>query len=182
MATSQKPLPLQRDPGELTQSSMLGESAGGLTTTEAQQRLAQYGYNELPEKKVNPILKFLAYFWGPIAWMIEAAAMLSALSGTGKISDHHGAPVGNAVVGFWEEFQAGNAIAALKARLALRGTREARRRVDHRPRARTGPGGRDPAPPRGHHSGRCATSRWRSDRCRPVCLDGRIPSGDAQDR
>ena len=51
--------------------------ANGLTQSEATQRLCQYGYNELPEKKENPFLKFLGYFWGPIPWMIEAAVVLS---------------------------------------------------------------------------------------------------------
>jgi H+-transporting ATPase len=111
------------DLGKLTPSDLLirlGASAEGLSAAEAQRRLAQYGYNELPEKEVNPLLKFLSYFWGPIAWMIEAAAVLSGLI-------RHWADfaiimlllVGNAVVGFCEEHQAGNAIAALKARLAL---------------------------------------------------------------
>jgi H+-transporting ATPase len=57
----------------------LNASPNGLSQEEAQRRLAQYGYNELPEEKVNPLLKFLSYFWGPIPWMIEAAAILSAL-------------------------------------------------------------------------------------------------------
>ncbi len=97
----------------------LDASSGGLTQEEAGGRLERYGYNELAEKKVNPILKFLSYFWGPIPWMIEAAAVLSALV-------RHWEDFGiilallimNAGVGFWEEFQAGNAIAALKAKLA----------------------------------------------------------------
>jgi H+-transporting ATPase len=99
----------------------LGVSPDGLSQAEAQRRLAQFGYNELVEPKRRPMLAFLAYFWGPIPGMIEAAALLSALV-------RHWADfgiivvllVGNAVVGFWEEYQAGNAIAALKATLALR--------------------------------------------------------------
>ena len=98
----------------------LNASSDGLTQADAQSRLSRYGYNELPEEKVNPILKFLAYFWGPIAWMIEAAAILSLFV-------RHWADffiilvllIVNAIVGFWEEYQAGNTIAALKARLAL---------------------------------------------------------------
>ena len=52
--------------------------------------------------------------------MIEAAALLSAI--VRHWEDFAIIMVlllGNAVVGFWEEFQAGNAIAALKAQLAL---------------------------------------------------------------
>ncbi len=99
----------------------LNVSAAGLTTTEAQARLAQYGYNELPEEKTNAFLKFLSYFWGPIPWMIEIAAILS-----GVVRHWEDFAIilvlllMNAGVGFWEEFQAGNAIAALKAKLALR--------------------------------------------------------------
>ncbi len=98
----------------------LASSGNGLSSTEAQTRLQKYGPNEITEKKVNPLLKFLVYFWGPIPWMIEAAVILSALV-------RHWPDffiilvllVANAAVGFWEEYQAGNAIAALKAKLAL---------------------------------------------------------------
>ncbi len=99
----------------------LGSSPDGLTHAEAQKRLTQYGPNEIKEEKINPILKFLTYFWGPIPWMIEVAVILSAAVG-------HWEDFGiilfllvcNAVVGFWEEHQAGNAIAALKASLAIK--------------------------------------------------------------
>ena len=98
----------------------LGASPAGLTQVEAQRRLAQYGYNEISEKKINPLLKFLSYFWGPIPWMIEAAVILSAL--VRHWPDFFIILVlllANAIIGFWEEYQAGNAIDALKARLAI---------------------------------------------------------------
>jgi H+-transporting ATPase len=44
----------------------LESSVEGLTQAEAQKRLAQYGPNEIEEKKTNLFLKFLSYFWGPI--------------------------------------------------------------------------------------------------------------------
>jgi H+-transporting ATPase len=100
--------------------SHLGYSPDGLSDDEAQRRLQRYGYNELAEMKTNPILKFLSYFWGPIPWMIEAAAILSAV--VQHWPDFYIILVlllANAAVGFWEEYQAGNAIAALKAKLAL---------------------------------------------------------------
>ncbi len=92
----------------------------GLEAAAAQRRLAQFGYDELAEQKVNPLLKFLNYFWGPIPWMIEVAAILSAVvRHWADLAIILSLLVVNAGVGFWEEFQAGNAIAALKARLAL---------------------------------------------------------------
>jgi H+-transporting ATPase len=99
----------------------LGASSEGLSLAEAQHRLVQYGYNEIAEKKISPFLKFFTYFWGPIPWMIEAAVILSAL--VRHWPDFFIILVlllANAVVGFWEEYQAGNAIAALKAKLAIR--------------------------------------------------------------
>ena len=98
----------------------LESSPDGLSQAEAQKRLTQYGPNEIEERKTNPFLKFLTYFWGPIPWMIEAAVILSGIV-------RHWMDffiillllVSNAVVGFWEEHQAGNAIAALKAKLAI---------------------------------------------------------------
>jgi len=98
----------------------LGFSTDGLATNDAAGRLSEYGYNELPEKKVNPVLKFLSYFWGPIPWMIEVAAVLSAIVGHWEdFAIILSLLVVNSVIGFWEEFQAGNTIAALKAQLAV---------------------------------------------------------------
>ncbi len=93
----------------------------GLSTEEAQKRLEQYGLNALEEKKVSPILKFLGYFWGPIPWMIEIAALLSAL--VRHWVDFYiivALLLFNAVVGFWQEYTAGNAVEALKKQLALK--------------------------------------------------------------
>jgi len=85
----------------------LAASSKGLSAEEASKRLKDHGYNEITEKKTSPFLKFLTYFWGPIPWMIEIAAILSAVV-------HHWADFGivvvmlliNAVVGFWQEYKA----------------------------------------------------------------------------
>jgi len=81
----------------------LSSNEKGLSTSEAEKRLQQFGPNEIPEKKVNLIIKFLGYFWGPIPWMIEAAVAVSAII-------QHWIDFGiifvllmvNAVVGFWQ--------------------------------------------------------------------------------
>jgi magnesium-transporting ATPase (P-type) len=57
----------------------LSSSAEGLNSTEAKKRLEQYGPNALEVKTESALLKFLGYFWGPIPWMIEAAAILSGI-------------------------------------------------------------------------------------------------------
>jgi H+-transporting ATPase len=98
----------------------LQSSPSGISQAEAQHRLGRYGYNELPEKKINPVLKFLSYFWGPIPGMITVAAILSGVL-------RHWPDLGvilallvmNAIVVFREEHQAGSAIAALKEKLAV---------------------------------------------------------------
>ncbi len=54
-------------------------SQEGLSDSSVKERVEEYGLNEISEKKVNPIIKFLSYFWGPIPWMIEVAAILSAI-------------------------------------------------------------------------------------------------------
>jgi H+-transporting ATPase len=91
----------------------------GLSSEEVAKRLQQYGPNEIPEKKISPYRKFLGYFWGPIPWMIEIAAVLSI------IIQHYEdfaliftLLIVNAVVGFWQERKADNAIELLKKRLA----------------------------------------------------------------
>jgi H+-transporting ATPase len=99
----------------------LAVSVDGLSKTEAQRRLEKYGYNEIEEKRVSPLRKFLSYFWGPIPIMIIIAAVLSAVL-------RHWPDMGvilallvvNAVVGFREEYQADSTIAALKKNLALK--------------------------------------------------------------
>ncbi len=98
----------------------LGSSSEGLSSSEAQKRLEQHGFNELKEKKESPLRKLLGYFWGPIPWMIEVAAVLSA-------AVRHWMDfyviffllVFNAAIGFLEEHEASNALAALKEQLAL---------------------------------------------------------------
>ncbi|MDY6905988.1 MAG: plasma-membrane proton-efflux P-type ATPase [Thermodesulfobacteriota bacterium] len=92
----------------------------GLSPEEAETRLKKYGPNEITEKHTSPFLKFLSYFWGPIPWMIEIAAILSLV--VRHWEDFIIITIMlmlNAIVGFWQEYKADNAIELLKQRLAL---------------------------------------------------------------
>jgi len=91
----------------------------GLTGAEVTDLRGRYGFNDLPEEKKHPLLKFLSYFWGPIPWMIEAAAILSAaISNWEDFAVILLLLVTNAVVGFLQERKAENAIELLKKQLA----------------------------------------------------------------
>ena len=95
----------------------------GLSTAEAQQRLAKYGPNALVEKEVGLARKLLGHFTGPIAFMIEAAAIVSAV--IGHWSDFAiitGLLFFNAALEFWQDRKASNALAALKKGLAPEAT------------------------------------------------------------
>jgi H+-transporting ATPase len=58
----------------------------GLSSLEARSRLDKYGPNAIEEKRKSAIAAFLGYFWGPIPWMIEAAALMALIVKDGVIS------------------------------------------------------------------------------------------------
>ncbi|MEL5847862.1 MAG: plasma-membrane proton-efflux P-type ATPase [Candidatus Igneacidithiobacillus chanchocoensis] len=112
----------EKNPPSIAETlKQLQSSAAGLHQTEAEKRLQQYGPNALQEKKISPLQRFFSYFWGPIPWMIEVAALLSLLV-------QHWADLTiivlllcfNAAIGFWQEYKAANALEALKNQLALK--------------------------------------------------------------
>ncbi|MFZ0429763.1 MAG: HAD-IC family P-type ATPase, partial [Acidobacteriota bacterium] len=98
----------------------LDTSTDGLGGDEAKRRLDRYGYNELKEEKESALLEFLAYFRGTIPYMIMAAAVVSGiLANYVTLIIILVLLVVNAIIGFREERQAGDAIAELKKRLAV---------------------------------------------------------------
>lgn len=95
------------------------DPARGLSDNEVKQRLGTYGPNEIEEHEEALWHRIFRRFWAPIPWMIEAAALLSALAG--KWEDFTIILVMllvNAGLDFFQEHRALNALKALKARMA----------------------------------------------------------------
>jgi H+-transporting ATPase len=93
----------------------------GLNPAQVQERLTKYGPNALREEKKSALSAFLAYFWGPIPWMIEAAALMALIvRDWGDFTIITSLLLFNALLGFWEEHEASNALDALKSSLALK--------------------------------------------------------------
>ena len=109
----------QVDIGELFRE--LETSPDGLNADEVAARQSRYGPNALDEKRSSTLQKLFSYFWGPIPWMIEIAAVLSALV---RHWDDFAIILAlllfNAGIGFWQEYKAANALEALKRQLALK--------------------------------------------------------------
>ncbi|XP_073007323.1 ATPase 10, plasma membrane-type-like isoform X1 [Typha latifolia] len=104
----------------------LRTSRNGLSSEDATARLDLFGLNKLEEKRENKILKFLSFMWNPLSWVMEAAAIMAIVlaNGGGEGPDWQDF-VGiicllilNSTISFIEENNAGNAAAALMARLA----------------------------------------------------------------
>ncbi|XP_014499041.1 ATPase 10, plasma membrane-type isoform X1 [Vigna radiata var. radiata] len=104
----------------------LRTSRRGLSSDDAEARIEIFGPNKLEEKKENKILKFLGFMWNPLSWVMEAAALMAIIlaNGGGEGPDWQDfigiicLLVINSTISFIEENNAGNAAAALMARLA----------------------------------------------------------------
>jgi H+-transporting ATPase len=100
---------------------LLEASEDGLGESEARNRLQIFGYNEIKEKKKNPLLEFILHYWGPMPWLLELAMVLSF------ILRHY--PEGiiilalltvNAIIGHIHSLGSQKAIELLKKKLAIK--------------------------------------------------------------
>ncbi|OMJ14015.1 putative cation-transporting ATPase [Smittium culicis] len=93
----------------------------GLTESEYQERLEKFGKNEIAEKKKNKFLHFLSFFGGSIAFLIDFALILTAITKDWVNFGIIGALLFlNAFIGWFEESKAESAVDSLKNSLALK--------------------------------------------------------------
>lgn len=114
---------LEKLPVEQVLTQLHVNADRGLGGAEARQRLAQYGPNAIVEKEKSLLSKVVGYFTGPIAYMIEAAALVSAILGHWQDFIIISALlIFNASLDLWQDMKASNALAALKKGLAPEAT------------------------------------------------------------
>jgi H+-transporting ATPase len=95
----------------------------GLSSAEAAARLDRHGPNALPEQHVGTLRKVVGYLTGPLAYMIEAAAVVSALIGHwDDFAIIFALLVFNTALELWQDHKATSALESLKAGLALEAT------------------------------------------------------------
>ncbi|WP_270537688.1 cation-transporting P-type ATPase [Limosilactobacillus fermentum] len=91
----------------------------GLSASEAQARLQKYGANALEEKEESFTHKLVHAFMGPIEYMIEAAAIISAI--IGHWDDFIIIMlllIFNVTIDLWQSQKASSALVALKKGIA----------------------------------------------------------------
>ena len=96
------------------------DARNGLAAADWEKRIKEYGYNEIPEKKAHPYISFIKKFWGPTAWMLEAVVVLSLI--LGNYLDTYiivALLLFNAILGFFQEQKASNAVNTLKQKLRV---------------------------------------------------------------
>lgn len=91
----------------------------GLTTKEVKERQTRFGFNEIKEKTETKLHRFFKKMWGPIPWLIEAAAIISAiLADWVDLSIIIVLLIVNVTVDYLQENKAANALAKIKSKLA----------------------------------------------------------------
>src|SRR5512145_730245 len=94
----------------------------GLTSSEAAQRLQQFGPNEIQRQQIqSPWLLFATQFRSPVVWLLFGACVVSAALGEVADAVAIGAIVLiNGVIGFFQEYRAERAVLALRSMTAPR--------------------------------------------------------------
>ena len=92
----------------------------GAGLNDVQTKREQYGYNEIPEKQVGPVIGTLKRMWGPVPWLLEAAMMFELILGKGiQAAVVFLLLVFSAVTGEIQEQRAKKAISYLRRQLQI---------------------------------------------------------------
>ena len=96
--------------------------ASGLSSAEAQRRLAEFGPNEIRrEEKATRLALLARQFASPVIWLLLGASVVSAALGELLDATAIGAIViVNAAIGFFQEYRAERAVTALRSMTAPR--------------------------------------------------------------
>jgi H+-transporting ATPase len=92
----------------------------GLSSEDVRERQRKYGFNDIPEEKKNPFITFGKKFWGPSAWILEIAAVLSYI--LGRMLDFYliiSLIILNAIISWAQEQKANKALELLKNKLQV---------------------------------------------------------------
>jgi len=111
---------LGRAPLEEVLAALRVDAQTGLSDAEAEARLRQYGPNEVPEQKPQPLREFLKKFCGLSAWMLELIIVISWV--LGKYADLvivSALLLVNAIVSLVQERRASGVIDTLRRRLQV---------------------------------------------------------------
>ena len=102
--------------------SALKTTPSGLNESDVKQRLADVGFNKLPEpKRKNVFLRFLSHFHNILIYVLLGASVITA--SLGHIVDTFviiAVVIINAIIGFLQEGKAEKAMDAIRHMLALR--------------------------------------------------------------
>ncbi len=102
---------------------MTSTDANGLSTQEAERRLAQFGRNEIFEHESPFLLKIASELWRPVPWMLEATIVLQLVIGERlEASVIAALLLFNVALGYFQESKARAALEILKSRLSVRAT------------------------------------------------------------
>jgi H+-transporting ATPase len=96
-------------------------ATAGLSSSEAEARLAKYGRNEVAEEKESLAKSVARHFWAPVPWMLEATVVLTLVIGERIEAALIAALlIFNVALGVFQQGRANAALALLKQHLSLR--------------------------------------------------------------
>ncbi len=100
---------------------LLKASEKGLSETDVEARVKEYGFNEVEEKKKSSLVAFFSWFWGPIPWFLEAAVLICIIIGDWLDGIMLAALLlSNVIIGFYNEHGSQKSLEILKQKLTIK--------------------------------------------------------------